>query len=122
MSQIDVTELLSDPDFVDQVKLIYRKPRVNSQGENELVEESIATVGAVQPADKKTLSRLPESLIVENMMAFWVKERVTASAPGKYSAILVFRNQRFTVKAVFDWSMAGAGWSEGVCVAEVPAP
>lgn len=122
MSQIDVTELLSDPDFVDEVVLINRSAIVASSGENEVSESPVNTVGAVQPADKKTLDRLPESLIVENMMAFWVQGEIPTSSPGKYSSILVFKGRRFEVKAVFDWTAAGAGWSEGVCIAEVPAP
>lgn len=122
MSQIDVTELLSDPDFVDQIQVIYRRPTVDTQGQNLLDEYPIDGIGCVQPADKKTIERLPPALIVENLMGFWFQGRITASQPGQYTTILVFKGQRYEVKSVFDWSMAGAGWSEGVCVAEVPAP
>lgn len=122
MSQIDVTELLSDPDFVDRVQLINRVPDVDSGGTNILYEEPINTVGSVQPASGKALLRMPENFRVQNVMSFWVQGKITAVAPGKYSSILVFRGQRFEVQMVFDWTQAGAGWCEGLCIAEVAAP
>jgi hypothetical protein len=122
VSQIDVTELLHDPDFVDEMQVINRYPTVDSGGENELTEDPFDTVGAVQPADGKSLERVPESLWVTNMMTFWVEAKIVASKPGEYAAILVFRGQRFAVKHVFDWTAAGPGWCEGLCVAEVAAP
>ena len=41
MSKIDVTELLTDPDFVDTIVLINRTPTVNTKGENVLSENEI---------------------------------------------------------------------------------
>jgi hypothetical protein len=122
VSQIDVTELLSDPDFVDTVLLINRAPQVNTAGENFLNEDPIETVGAVQPADGKTVMRLPDDLRVANLMSFWIQGSIVTSAPGKYSSILVFKGRRFEVQHVFDWTAAGAGWSEGLCIAELAAP
>lgn len=122
MSQLDVTELLTDPVFVDKVLVVNRSTQVNSKGENLLDEEIIPTVGSVQPASGKTIMRLPEDMRVANIMTFWIKGAITASIPGKYTTVLVFRGQRFEVQMIFDWTAAGAGWSEGVCIAAVAAP
>lgn len=121
MGLVDVTELLTDPDFVDPVTLIDRQPFINSLGENTLRETSLDTVGSVQPASGKAIQRIPEALRVANMSSFWVKATIIASAPGKYSSILVFKGRRFQVQTVFDWSNFGQGYTEGICVAEVPA-
>jgi hypothetical protein len=122
MALINVTELLHDPDFIDQIKLVTRKPSVNSLGENTLEEISIDTIGSVQPASGHAIQRLPEALRVANISSFWFKGKIIASEPGKYSSILVFKGARFQVQTVMDWSNWGEGWSEGTCVAEVPAP
>ena len=122
MAQLDVTELLCDPDFVDEVQHVSRRSQVNSFGENIITQVSEPTVGSVQPADGKTIERLPENLRVSNLMSFWLQGTIVASAPGKYTDILVFRGQRFQVVTVFDWTTWGAGWCEGLCIAEVPAP
>jgi hypothetical protein len=68
------------------------------------------------------LQRLPEALRVANLRSFWVRGKIVATEPGKYSDILVFEGQRFQVQTIFDWTNWGAGWCEGTCVAEVPAP
>jgi hypothetical protein len=122
MAQIDVTELLSDPDFVDPVTHISRTSLVNGFGEQILGESSVQTFGSVQPASGKVIQRLPEELRVANLSSFWLKGKILVSEPGKYTDILVFNGRRYQVQMVFDWMNWGEGWCEGTCVAEVPAP
>jgi hypothetical protein len=121
MAQIDVSELLHDPDFVDKMTVITRTPIINSKGQNKLTECPFESVGSVQPASGRTISKLPDEFRVANVSSFWFKGKIIASAPGKYSSIIVFRGQRFQVQTVFDWTNFGAGWCEGTCTAEVPA-
>lgn len=121
MALIDVSSLLSDPDFVDQIQHIFRRPTINSFGENLLTETCSNTVGCVQPASGRVIQRLPEDLQVANLSSFWIKGDIIASAPGKYSDVLVFKGKRFQVQTVFDWSNWGEGYSEGTCVAEKPS-
>lgn len=121
MAQINVTELLSDPDFVDRIQLVTRVPSVNSFGESVLANSTIDTIGSVQPASGKALARLPEALRLADVSSFWFKGTIVASAPGKYSSVLVFKGRRYQVQTVLDWTNWGAGWCEGTCIAEVPA-
>lgn len=120
MAELNVTELLHDPDFVDEMTLITRTPAINSRGENILTESCLTTVGSIQPASGRTISRLPEALRVGNVNSFWFQGIIQASAPGKYSSIIVFKNLRYQVQMVFDWTQYGPGYTEGVCIAEVP--
>ena len=121
MANIDVSELMSDPDLVDPIQLITRFPRVNYLGRQVLSEKVVDTVGSVQPANYRTVQKLPEAMRVANVSSFWIKGEIIASEPGKYSSILVFRGQRYQVQTVADWSNFGRGYTEGTCVAEVPA-
>lgn len=121
MAQIDTSELLTDPDFVDAMLLVDRKPSINLLGENILSECLVNSVGSVQPASGRVIQRLPEALRVANVSSFWFKGAIVASAPGKYSSILLFKGNRYQVQLVFDWTNWGAGWTEGTCVAEVPS-
>src|SRR5271165_5038928 len=120
MAQIDVTDVLSDPDFIDPVSIIDRVPTVNLYGENIVQETATQTVGSVQPADGRVLQRLPEALRVANLSSFWVRGQIVASAPGKYTSVIVFKGKRYQVQTIFDWTNWGQGWCEGTCVAEVP--
>lgn len=121
MANIDVTNLMSDPDFVDKIQVLSRVAKVNNLGGNLVTESCLETVGSVQPATGRALSRLPEALRQENMSSFWYKGQIVASDPGKYPSILVFKGRRFQVKNVFDWSNFGQGYTEGLCVAEAPS-
>jgi hypothetical protein len=122
MALLGVTELMTDPDFVDKMQVITRIPSITSGGENILLESSIFTVGSIQPADGRTINKIPESLRVENLSSFWFRGTIIASAPGLYPSILVFNYQRYQVKHIFDWSNFGAGYTEGVCVQQTVAP
>ncbi len=121
MAQIDVTDLMTDPDFVDPVLLITRTPRVDDYGRNIFTEQTQHTVGSVQPASYRTVQKLPEAMRVANVSSFWLKGTIIASAPGKYSSILVFKGMRYQVQTVADWSNFGQGYTEGTCVAEMPS-
>ena len=121
MAYIDVTELLSDPDFCDQMIQIKRGSKVNDSGVNVITQQTYCTIGSIQPASGKTLARVPDSLRIEGVSSFWIKGEITTDAQGRYTDILVFRNKRYQVRQVFDWTNFGQGWCEGVCVREVPA-
>lgn len=118
MARVNVTELLVDNDFVDAVTLIHRTPNVNSYGENVLAEKCVSTVGSVQPASGRTLMRAPDALKLEDVSSFWVKGEIVSDGTCKYPDILVFKNRRYQVKSVQNWTNFGAGWCEGLCIAE----
>jgi hypothetical protein len=120
--RIDVSEVLLDPDFVDDVVHITRVSTTNGLGENVIQECRNNTFGCVQPANGKTINRLPELFRVANLMSFWLQSKIVTSEPGKYSDLLVYRGQTFQVQNVFDWTSWGEGWCEGTCIAQVPAP
>lgn len=120
MSRIDVTELLSDPDFVDTLVQIKRISNVDLRGKNQIQEKEIKTIGSVQPASGKTINRLPEDFRVANISEFFMKGEITASKDGRYSDVLVFKGKRYNVQTVFDWTNWGAGYCQGTCIAENP--
>jgi hypothetical protein len=118
MANIDVSQLMSDPDFVDPIQVITRLPKPNQFGETDFEEHILDTYGSVQPANYRTVQKLPEAMRVSDVQSFWFKGTITASSPGKYSSILVFRGVRYQVQTVADWSAFGQGYSEGTCVGE----
>lgn len=122
MALLDVSELMSDPDFVDPIQVINRVPGVDSFGQAYFTEKAIDTVGSVQPASYRTVQKLPEAMRVANVSSFWVRgSAIVASREGAYASILVFRGVRYQVQTVADWSNFGEGYTEGTCVAEKPS-
>lgn len=122
MAQLDVSDLLLDPVFVDTLTLIHRTPTINSMGENTLVEASVVTVGSVQPASTKQIMRLPEALRLADVRSFFIKAEIKCDGSTTYPDIISFQGKRFQVQSAAPWLNYGAGWNEGICVAEIPAP
>jgi len=121
MGQIDVSDILADPDMVDPIVLIHRKTTVDEFGQNQLTESGVPTYGSVQPISGKTLQRLPDEFRVANVMSFWVRGKLVSDGKCQYPDIISFNGQRFAVQTIFDWTNWGDGWCEGTCVREKPA-
>lgn len=118
MAQIDVSELLLDPDFIDAVTLIHRAASVNQYGENVLVETSEVTVGSVQPISGKQFQRLPDALRTADVRTFYIKATIVSDGTNTYPDIIVFQNERYQVQSVDNWLNYGQGYNSGICVRE----
>lgn len=120
MAQLDVSEVLLDPDFFDPITLIHRKTFVNEYGENELTETCLPTIGTIQPATGKVLARLPDALRNADISSFWIRGQIISDGSCKYPDLIVFRGQKYAIQQVFDWMNYGQGYCEGVAVREKP--
>jgi hypothetical protein len=121
MGQIDVSDIMVDPDIVDPIVIIHRTPDTDQYGENRLKECGVNTFGSVQPVSGKTLQRLPEKFQVANVKSFWVKGMIVSDGSCKYPDIIVSKGVRYAVQMIFDWTNWGSGWTEGTAVQERPA-
>lgn len=122
MANIDVSELMSDPDFVDPLQIIYRTATVNHLGENVIEETVVETYGSIQPTSGKEYQRLPEGLRSANVRSFWVKGHIKMDGASNYPVLFLYQGERYAIKMVYDWSNFGASYSEGVAVREIPSP
>lgn len=122
MANIDVSDVLLDPDFINDVTLIHRTTTVNDFGKNELTETEIQTVGSVQPASYKQLQRLPDALRAADVRAFWIKAEILSDGDSQYPDIILFGGSRYQVQTIEPWLNWGAGWNMGTCVKEKPSP
>ena len=126
MGQIDVSDLLADPDMIDRVILVRRAATVGTDGKNSVTEEQIPTWASVQPADNKAIQRLPEELRVMNLKSFHIKATIVSDGTAqdgtsRYPDVIIHKGIRYQVTKVFDWTNWGAGWSEGVCIQQKAA-
>jgi hypothetical protein len=121
MGQIDVSDLITDPDFVDPIMIIHRQSIVDQYGNNRLDEQGEPSFGSVQPASGKTLQRIPEAFRVASVMSFWVKGKIISDGRCQYPDIIIYKGSRYAVQVIFDWTNWGEGFSEGTCVRQVPA-
>lgn len=121
MGLIDTTDLLVDPEFVDSLSLTHRTPTVNEAGENILTSSTVATIGSVQPISGKALQRIPQALRIRDVRSFWIRGQIISDGASQYPDLIVWQGQNYEVQLTYDWTNWGGGWTEGVCVRQVPA-
>ena len=68
MALIDVSELLTDPDFTNTVTLIRRASTVNTYGENVMTETQSTITAVVQGANTESLERVPEGARLSDLI------------------------------------------------------
>ena len=119
MALIDVSELLTDPDFTNTVTLIRRASTVNTYGENVMTETQSTITAVVQGDNTETLDKLPEGARLSDVITVYYRGTLTAERPGGYADIIVWQGKRFQVKEVAeDFLNYGAGVTKALCVLE----
>lgn len=119
MALIDVSELLTDPDFTNTVTLIRRSSTVNTYGENTMIETSSSITAVVQGANTESLERVPEGARLSDLIDVYYKGQLTAESPSGYADIIVWQGKRYQVfEVVEDFMNYGAGFTKAVCKLE----
>jgi hypothetical protein len=118
VAQIDLSELMTDPDFVDAIRIVRRAPTVNSYGENTLTSSNIDTYASVQSPNGETLNRLPDGAVLSDYKVFYCKTPLYADRVNGYADIIEFAGLRYQVINSIPWSNWGAGWYRADCVME----
>lgn len=116
MAQLDVSDVLLDPDFIDKISLVHRSTTVNSRGENILSETCFNTVGSVQPVTGKEFMRVPDDLRTSDVRSFYIKAEIISDGSCQYPDLILFQGQRFQILNVMPWLNWGQGWNQGLCV------
>lgn len=115
MALIDVSELMSDPDFASGFALERRIQYVNDHGRNETtVELTEGLSGSIQPASGKTLDLFPDLVRASDQLEIWTTTRLQIPSPRAAGDIIVWQSRRYTVVAARDYSDWGSGFVVGV--------
>lgn len=116
MALIDVTALLSDPDFVDTATIYRRESTVNDYGENALTETAETAVMVVQPATPDDLQRLPDSVRMRAAIHVWYRGTLkTDAGDDVYPDVVEWQGRRYQVQTADDFGNYGAGYVEAIC-------
>lgn len=119
MALIDVSELLTDPDFTNTVTLIRRASTVNTYGENIMTETQSTITAVVQGANTESLERVPEGARLSDLIDVYYKGQLTAESPSGYADVIVWGGKRYQVfEVVEDFMNFGAGFTKAVCKLE----
>jgi len=119
MALIDVSELLTDPDFTNTVTLIRRSSTINTFGENTMIETPSTITVVVQGGNTESLERVPEGARLSDLIEVYYRGQLTVESPGGYADIIVWQGKRYQVfEVVEDFMNYGAGFTKSICKLE----
>ena len=115
MANIDVSELLSDPDFTDTATLIRRASSINGFGELELTETPETITAVIQGPEPMDFKQNPDAAWLTDAIAVWWRGSFTVEAPGGYSDVVVWHGKRYICEQVQeDYINWGTGWTRAL--------
>ncbi len=110
---VNVAELMSDPDFTSRFTVRTPRVTVSDEGIGAAAYDERILVGIVQPAEASDITSMPEGTRVDDMIAVWSADLI-AAADGKSlvgSAVIVLEGPpgpgSFRVVHEENWSANG---------------
>lgn len=120
MANIDVSELLVDPDFVDPVTILRTEITMTQDGTyTETIQTITGVLMSVQPASGQTLMIVPEDQRVDGMLEVWTQFALRESNPDadpvQKPDRIVWKGRTLLLTKLDSWQNYGNGYSHGVC-------
>ena len=114
--RLDVSDILTDPDFVDSSLICLRQVQtVGSNGLAVNVEKKINFSGVVTSDSGARLVRTPTGERIQDNMTIHTQFVLTDGARGLSADVVVWNGQRYTVAMVNDYSTYGRGFIVASC-------
>lgn len=110
MSLVDVSELMTDPDFAETIGIRRAlAPTMSNEGVVTLAfAAQVPIVAIVQPATEADLKMLPEGVNLTDVICVWsAGEMSVADETGKGSDILIVNSKSYRVVKREDWVANG---------------
>ena len=109
MALIDITALLTDPDFCDgyTIQRVTQSIDNNGRAVESLIE--VPGYGSLQPATNKTLELFPDMERNSGMLQVFTRDTLRAATATTAPDRIVWHGQTYRVQALNEWPHAGAG-------------
>lgn len=116
MPDLDVTDILGDPDIAgDPIIIIRAKRNVDANGLTVDAPYQISTYGNIQPASGQQLRQLPEEQRTEATISAFVPVPLiplsTSNAPDR----ILYDGQTYRVVTANPYGHYGAGYWQAIC-------
>lgn len=116
MPFLDVSDVLTDPDFVSRDLVRARRAEtVGNDGIASYVDDRLAFVGVVTNGGGDILARLADAQYVRGTITIHTRADLSTAAPGRDADIVEWRGRRYTVTEVQDYGHFGRGFTAVTC-------
>lgn len=115
MATLDVTEILSDPDFCDTVTITRETETIGSNGRPIITTETFpGVVGVIVAGHGDMLKRFPELTRVEGSVMVYTTFRLAAATQTTQADQMTWNGVNYRLTALNDWTNFGAGFVSAI--------
>ncbi len=116
MPDIDVSEILTDPDFLDSTLVCVRSVQtVGADGIAVLAQTKTRFAGVVTQDAGAVLRRIAAGERITGSISVVTYFRLLAGSPTNTADVVQWGTNSYTVSQVSDYSRYGAGFVEAIC-------
>lgn len=115
MSALDMSDVLSDPDFLDSMTCTRNAQTVGANGIAALTPTVFKFYGVVTMAGGDELKRLAEGERIVQTIRVISKFALTDGQAGQTADIVTWNGARYTVTQADDYSRYGQGFTQAIC-------
>jgi hypothetical protein len=123
MPSLDVTDILTDPDFADRFSVARFTQTITLGGiasDSSIIYNNIS--GVVTANDDIDLIKMPDGELLSGSITIITKFRLTNGSGTTDADVVTWHGRQYQVKTTGDWSGWGAGFIEAICVLKVVSP
>lgn len=115
MALIDVSGLLSDPDFADSFTIYRKTTSVGNDGRTASTETAVTCIGVVIQGEGNQLLRLDDGRRISGAITVYTTTPLSSGTSPNDADEIAWSGNRYVVSLVSDWSNFGAGYYTAVC-------
>lgn len=115
MPNIDVTEVLLDPDFCETVTVKRIAQSVDVHGRASQTQTTFSMVAVVTAGSLSPMLRAEDYELSKNTITVHSKTLLRAPVAGGQPDIVVWNGNDYVVKKSYNWSHYGAGFTAAEC-------
>lgn len=114
MAEIDVSDIIEDPDFQDSFTIVRSVETVDQHGRSSLAPTSISAWGIVQPASGRTMELTPDAVRTNAMLEIWTQFGLQEASDTTQADIVLWESKQYMVTHIDPWDNWGQGYRHAV--------
>lgn len=115
MPDLDVSDILTDPDFADSFDVIRRTQTIDNHGRSVDTETTYANqIGVITNASPNDLNRIEDYQNSQRYLSIVTKFRLQLPSTGKNADIVSWRGDRYLVKTLEPYPQYGQGFYQAI--------
>jgi len=116
MALLDVSDVLTDPDFVDGGLVCYRREQIiGTNGMATNTETQFTFSAVVTSASGFELNREPDGEFIKGLITVHTKFALQDGAAGLTADEILWQGKRYTVEKIDNYTHFGRGFIAAVC-------